>query len=324
MALLERMHSSACMSDYRLDRLIDGTLALEEGPEAAKDAHEHIAECAQCRDRHGALTAFAERALADLVPLAALMDTAGSPADPREHKGPRLAVLPGGAGASAAKGAAGIEDAKHVGRHRGEHGPRTWRERWGLSTLSRFAGPMVPAALAAAAVALVLLPERETGVSDGDNEPAVMVEALEVTTPKGGGDLALGLIVARQGHMHEAASGAIVYPGDIVQFTYDVDRDGYLAILSRDGGGIASIYFDDEAGRAAAVAGGRDVPVPVSIELDEVVGRERIYAVFCDRPVSVLAWRDALASGSSDGFADRVPASCTLTTMELDKRRSEP
>lgn len=70
-------------------------------------------------------------------------------------------------------------------------------------------------------------------------------------------------------------------------------RSGYLAIFSVDGARRASTYWP-YGEHAAPIGLGRDVSLPESIVLDETVGRETVYTLFCAEPVMLEPIRSAL------------------------------
>ena len=117
--------------------------------------------------------------------------------------------------------------------------------------------------------------------------------------------------------MRDAAiPGETVAPGDTVRFTYSTAERRYLAILSVDGAGAASIYFPDGA-EAVAVEPGEDAPLPLGTRLDGVLGEERVVGLFCDAPRPLEPVRQALQN--SGAALPDVPG-CTLRTFRFTKR----
>lgn len=57
----ESTHCTCDLLDRRLDDLLDGDTASRSAPLTRDDALGHVAECRQCRERHGALLVFLRR-----------------------------------------------------------------------------------------------------------------------------------------------------------------------------------------------------------------------------------------------------------------------
>src|SRR5690606_9245521 len=99
-------------------------------------------------------------------------------------------------------------------------------------------------------------------------------------------------------------------------FVYSSTRPRYLAVLSMDAARHASVYFPDGPA-AVEVAAGVDVALPSSILLDDVVGRETIYGVFCGGPFELEPLRRARESGG----AIRAPEGCVVDELSFAKER---
>lgn len=152
------------------------------------------------------------------------------------------------------------------------------------------------AGLAAAASVLLVL------------RPSVMRERSK------GSGFALGMYVQHGGEVRRAGSGEEVAPGDAVRFAVTAPADGYVAVLSLDAQGRASIYYP--AGpRAAPVSAGSDLALPLGTRLDATVGEERIVGLFCASPVELEPLRAALERGGS-----AVPEGCQVTRWSFVKR----
>ena len=166
----------------------------------------------------------------------------------------------------------------------------------------RWLAVAVPAVALAAAILLFVMRDR------GDQ-------------PEGGtrlkGRAHLSLFVSHDGELRPAASGEVVAPGDRLQFTYSSDRPIFLAVLSLDGGGHASIYFPDDDRRAWRGEPGADLPLPRSTILDEVLGREALVLLACDRAVDLAP---LLAELDRAGTGWRFPPGCSSETIWIEKR----
>ncbi|WP_437500048.1 zf-HC2 domain-containing protein [Sorangium sp. So ce1099] len=175
--------------------------------------------------------------------------------------------------------------------------------------------PAVTAALGAAAVLALVLRTRPPAGPTGDDRGARVAQAAQGTRTKGG-DGRIGFYVARGEGAVPGGPGEVVHPGDRLQFTYAAAEAGYFALLSVDGARKASIYFP--AGAAAApIQAGEEVPLPSSVVLDETLGPETLYGLFCSAPVDLEPIRAALESAPERPPA---PAGCRVDRLQIDKR----
>jgi len=183
--------------------------------------------------------------------------------------------------------------AAEVGRDRAmfRAAPPTFpRRRWRL--------PAAAGAIAAAAAALV----------------AIAVRPGEPPATRAKGSPHLGYFVTHGDATRTGGPKETVRPGDTLTFTVTTDARRHVAVLSRDGAGAATIYFP-AGGTAAAIDSGREVVLPIATRLDDTLGREELYGVFCDRPVALEPLRLALA-GTGEL---RAPPGCAVDRATLDK-----
>jgi hypothetical protein len=173
--------------------------------------------------------------------------------------------------------------------------------RWG-----RWRPWLVPVGAIAAAAGLVLL------LRPGGRSP--MTE--DATHVKG--SIRLGFYVKRGDSVHTARSGDVVHPGEAVRFTYTTRTPGYLALVSRDGSGEVSVYYPDEPA-AAPLPPAEDEPLPGSIVLDDALGFEAVYAVFCSEPPAVTSLVAQLRRGQD---LVTIPG-CSVDKAILEKRPHE-
>lgn len=138
-------------------------------------------------------------------------------------------------------------------------------------------------------------------------------EGALTTRLKGGSHI--GFFVKRGDVVTTGTSGARVQPGDALRFTYGATKESHLAILSVDGAKNVSVYFPD-APTAAPIAPGVDHALPSSTVLDDTLGHETIYALFCDSPIALEPVRARLAA--APGRAPVVEG-CTVDTLTIDK-----
>lgn len=123
----------------------------------------------------------------------------------------------------------------------------------------------------------------------------------------------LGVLIKRGAHVVRGGSGDVVHPGDVLRFDYTSSREGYLAVWGDDGR-KRSLYHPWRGERAAPIAAGRNVALDFGVELDEALGFERFYGVFCSE-AALLEPMSALLAGP----APKPPVGCTLETIVLRK-----
>jgi hypothetical protein len=227
-----------------------------------------------------------ERHVADCASCGARRDQRVRAAERFLHEAPSFAAHAARFGAAAAGGAktGGSEDPPL----------RRWARR----------GALVALPLAAAAAALVAFLPR-----------APVVAPLDETRSKG--SARIDYFVKRGELVTRGAQAGALRPGDLLRFTYSIDRPAYLALVDVDQSG-ARVYFPAGAARAAAIAAGADVALDFSVELDETPGDERVYAVFCPQPFELEPLRRQLAARSTAA----APAGCAVYALVLRKAGS--
>jgi Putative zinc-finger len=130
-----------------------------------------------------------------------------------------------------------------------------------------------------------------------------------------GPPLSLGMFVQHGQAVRRALPGEGVSPGDALRFVYSSREPGFLAILSVDGAGVASVYFPDGP-ETAAVPAAAEAALPLATQLDGVLGEETVVALLCQRSHVLEPVREAL---QASGPALRVPG-CALATLHFAKR----
>jgi anti-sigma factor RsiW len=131
-----------------------------------------------------------------------------------------------------------------------------------------------------------------------------------------GTGLGLTMFVQHGGEVRRAAPGESVAPGDAVRFAVSTPSPAFVAVLSVDPAGRASIYFP-EGPRAAQVAGGAEVPLPLGTRLDATTGEERLVGLFCTSPVELEPVRLALQKAPD---AAPLPTDCQGLRWSFVKR----
>jgi hypothetical protein len=170
----------------------------------------------------------------------------------------------------------------------------------------RVAWLAAPALLAAAGLVLFVALRR-----DAADAPGVLQDGVRV---KGSG-LSLEVFVRHAGQVRRARDGEDVTPGDALRFALRGHGAAHVAVLSRDGAGVASVY----APRTAVTLTARAHELPGAIELDATPGPERLIAIACATPFEVEPLRAALAVGEPLA----LPDGCQQAPFTLRKAPQE-
>lgn len=169
---------------------------------------------------------------------------------------------------------------------------------------ARGRGQMVPLAIASGALALAaaaLLLVRSPARNDLPDD----------TRTKGG--VHLGYFLKRGDHVTRGRPSEPVHPGDALRFTYTTPRPVYLAVIDVDARS-ASVYFPNGATEATQVHAGDDVALDFRVDLDDQLGTERIYGVFCGRSFALEPVRVALQADGRPALSD-----CEVDVITLRK-----
>ncbi|MEA2697442.1 MAG: hypothetical protein QOI66_1713 [Myxococcales bacterium] len=120
------------------------------------------------------------------------------------------------------------------------------------------------------------------------------------------------------GTVREGTFGETVHPGDRIRFAFNHDAlgDRRVAVLSRDAAGKVSVYFPDGARQTAPPPPSADGLIGYSVQLDETLGPETLYAVDCAGAVALEPMQTAL----SRAFHPVWPTSCQVETIMIDKK----
>jgi hypothetical protein len=167
---------------------------------------------------------------------------------------------------------------------------------------ARRAWPAIVSALAVAAVVLAIVGVRP------DRPPGA-------TETKGG--FGVTVFAGRDRDAVPLGTGDPIFPGDRLQLSYSAERAGHLAALAIDGAGHVEVYFPAGATMTWPAAAGHRVALPASTELDDVLGEERLWIVFCDRPQPLAPLVAALRER---GIAAEPPPACEVQRLRFDKR----
>jgi hypothetical protein len=167
---------------------------------------------------------------------------------------------------------------------------------------ARRAWQVVVPALAVAAAAVLIL---RIGVD----------EPREATRTKGG--FAVTAFAGRDRDAVPLGNGDPILPGDRLQLSYSAERAGHLAVLAIDGAGQVAVYFPAGETTTWAARAGYRIALPASTELDDVLGEERLWIVFCRQPQPLAPLVDALRDR---GIAAEPPPACEVQRLWFDKR----
>jgi hypothetical protein len=122
-----------------------------------------------------------------------------------------------------------------------------------------------------------------------------------------GGPASLGWVVRRGARVVAGRPEEPLQPGDALRFTISAREPVFVALLGLGASGKPSVYYPD-ADELAGLPAGDEQLLPIAIELDATPGDERLYAVFCQKPVSVAAVLEAVERSPQ---APALPVSCT-------------
>ncbi|WP_437544106.1 DUF4384 domain-containing protein [Sorangium sp. So ce367] len=174
----------------------------------------------------------------------------------------------------------------------------------------RWLAPAAASALAAAAAALFFF-RFQAGPEGRDAElPGERIKGAEH----------IGFYVKRGGSVLPGGAGERLHPGDAIQFTYSSAEARYLVILSVDGASQASVYYPSGP-VAARIEPGREVLLPQSTVLDDTLGTERIFGLFCSEAIAVEPLRAALAAHPG---APPAPPGCDVDALTAEKVAASP
>jgi hypothetical protein len=168
---------------------------------------------------------------------------------------------------------------------------------------------------AAAAAVLLLVRAPDAGVAP-DARPGSETGNPAAERSKGGPRI--GFFIKRGTLVRAGHNGAVVQPGDRLRFVYSSDTPRHLALFNLDGRGSSTYYPPQPT--AARVGAGREVALDFSVELDDYVGDERVFAVFCEAPFELEPLRHELAQHN----ALRARAGCVVDSLRLVKKEPSP
>ncbi len=152
---------------------------------------------------------------------------------------------------------------------------------------------------------------------------AAAAVAIVVTRPKPddgerikGSGFDLELVVLRGSETVPVSSRDVVFEGDLIQAAYSSTRDGFGAVIARDGADGVFSYVPSSGDQMLALPAGERRSFPQSTTLDTVLGSERVFVVWCEQPQPIAP---LLAELRSVGDVT-APAGCHVRRVELTKQ----
>ncbi|NOU26501.1 MAG: hypothetical protein HOO96_01230 [Polyangiaceae bacterium] len=134
------------------------------------------------------------------------------------------------------------------------------------------------------------------------------------------GNAHIELFVEHRGRVRRSSMAETVEPGDKLQFAVATREPAYVAVLSIDGAGTASVYFAASSPLGPTI-NGEDEPLPVSIVLDDVLGAEHVWGFVCKERQPEA---DLLARLKKEGAAIATPPDCSRTEFLVTKVAHAP
>lgn len=138
---------------------------------------------------------------------------------------------------------------------------------------------LIPAALVVALL-VVGLPGRMPWPSDGEGRGSSYQGERAGTRPPG----ALDVYVLRDGQVLTARDGDTFYEGDRLQFLVRPGSYRALHLFSLDAAGRVTPFFPENGGLSLPLSPDGEQLLSHSIALDDVIGLERIFAIFAEGP----------------------------------------
>ena len=171
---------------------------------------------------------------------------------------------------------------------------------------------------------IAFAPRRKRGVWIGvaGALAAAAAIAIVITRPKPDGERTKGsgpdleLVVRRGTDTVPVSSRDVVFTGDVLQAGYSSTRDGFGAVLARDGAEEVFSYVPSSGDQMLALPAGDRRSFPQSTTLDAVLGSERVFVVWCEQPQPIAA---LLAELRSIGDVTAT-AGCHVRRVELTKQ----
>jgi hypothetical protein len=146
-----------------------------------------------------------------------------------------------------------------------------------------------------------------------------------VALPHRGEDVALKgspfkvLVKRGDGAPEHVLSDATLRQGDALRFSFDVPRDGELAILDLDGTERVTTFYPPQGTRSTSVRAGAAPLLPGATVLDDAPGPEWLIAVFSDQAFETADLAAQLKGQSRRPALELKCAGCQIFTLRFEK-----
>lgn len=142
--------------------------------------------------------------------------------------------------------------------------------------------------------------------------PRPVDETVSATRLKGGPRL--GFFVKSGARVRAGADKERVLPGDQLRFVVSTDAPRYLAILSYDARHVASVYYPP-GDRTRLIGPGAHLALETGVKLDDALGTERLFGIFCERAIDV----ESLRQGLQKSGRLSAPSACSVDRISIQK-----
>jgi hypothetical protein len=131
------------------------------------------------------------------------------------------------------------------------------------------------------------------------------------------GDNKIGFFVKHGAKVRQGSPGEVICPGDSLRFVYSSRQPTYLAIVSVDQAQQVSVYYPDGK-TAKLIEAGREIALPESVVVDDVLGQETFYGLFCREPVELERIKQIFAGQPNK---PPIPDVCTVDSFQIVKEK---
>lgn len=139
-------------------------------------------------------------------------------------------------------------------------------------------------------------------------------------SPKGGATV--GYYVSRGDERRLGEKEMVLSPGDVLEFFYSSERDGYLLLIGLDENGHLSTYFPVSGDESKPIPKGQNISLLVPVIWSPRASYERFFGLFSEHPISVRGGQDAVSTlleGQKPEDITHLPLDADQTTFLLRK-----